>query len=230
MTRRRTAAVTRRGTATETRRGTAAETRRRTAAATLAGLLSLTACGIQGSDVVEAGGAATVLVAPNPESRMLLYFVGPDGRSRPVARDVGFGGPEPTSASDNETDTHDPYDGFGPGYEVDHAVLRQSRVVSNKVLAALLAGPNQAEAAAGLTTALPHGAGVPHVQVEKSGGAQDRRLLRLRAPFTVTDLPATAVRQLVCTTAYAEDRMGLAEVAVTGPDGALPPTTCADTL
>ncbi|MFI6418175.1 hypothetical protein ACIBG6_12340 [Streptomyces sp. NPDC050842] len=221
MTRRRPAAGPRRP---------AAVTRRRAAAAALAGLLSLTACGIQGSDVVEAGGAATVLVAPNPESRMLLYFVGPDGRSMPVARDVGFGGPETTFASGHPGDDQVPYDGFGPGYEVDEAVLRASRVVSDKVLAALLAGPNQAEAAAGLTTALPRGAGVPHVQVEKSGGTQGRRLLRLRAPFKVTDLPATAVRQLVCTTAYAEDRLGLAEVAVTGADGALPPTTCGDTL
>ncbi|WP_329623683.1 hypothetical protein OG357_27410 [Streptomyces sp. NBC_01255] len=220
-----------RRTATVTRRRTAAVTRRRAAAAAaLAGLLSLTACGIQGTDVVEAGGAATVLVAPNPESRMVLYFVGPDGRSMPVARDVGFGGPETTFAADHPGDGRVPYEGFGPGYEVDRADLSGAGVAGDKVLAALLAGPNPAEAAAGLTTALPHGAGVPHVQVEKSGGTLGRRLLRLRAPFKVTDLPATAVRQLVCTAAYAEDRVGLAEVAVTGPDGALPPTTCGDTL
>ncbi|MDV5145330.1 hypothetical protein R1T08_14170 [Streptomyces sp. SBC-4] len=214
-----------------TRRGTAAVTRRRAAAAAaaLAGLLSLTACGIQGTDVVEAGGAPTVLVAPNPESRMLLYFVGPDGHSMPVARDVGFGGPETTFAADDPGDGRVVHDEFGQGYEVDEAVLRRSRV-SNKVLAALIAGPNQAEAAAGLTTSLPHGAGVPYILVEKSGGTLGRRLLRVRAPFKVADLPATAVRQLVCTTAYAEDRDGLVEVAVTGPDGALPPTTCSDTL
>lgn len=226
----RTAVVTRRRAAAGSRRPAAVTRRRAAAAAALAGLLSLTACGIQGSDVVEAGGAATVLVAPNPESRMVLYFVGPDGRSMPVARDVGFGGPETTFASDHPGDDRVPYDGFGSGYEVDEAVLRGSRVAGNKVLAALLAGPNQAEAAAGLTTALPHVAGVPHVQVEKSGGTQGRRLLRLRTPFEVTELPATAVRQLVCTTAYAEDRLGLVEVAVTGADGALPPTTCGDTL
>ena len=190
-------------------------TRRRAVVAALAGLLPLAACGIQGTDVVEAGGAATVLVAPNPESRMVLYFVGPDGRSMPVARDVGFGGPEPTP---------------DPTFEADDKSLQRESLVSAKVLSALLAGPNGAETAAGLTTALPHGAGAPHVQEEATGGTLGRRLLRVRAPFTVTGLPATAVRQLVCTTAYAEDRVGLVEVAVTGPDGALPPATCDDTL
>ncbi|GEB58955.1 hypothetical protein [Streptomyces gardneri] len=214
-----------------TRHRTADVTRRRVAAAALAGLLSLTACGIQGTDVVEAGGAPTVLVAPNPESRMLLYFVGPDGRSVPVARDVGFGAPETTFAADPPGDDRVPYDGFGSGYDIDEKALSRWRAENDKVLAALVAGPNKAEAAAGLTTALPHGAGVPHIQEEKvSGGQQGRRLLRLRTPFKVTDLPPEAVRQLVCTTVYAKDPIGGAEVTVTGPDGSLTPTTCADTL
>ncbi|MER5712044.1 hypothetical protein AB0B13_20195 [Streptomyces sp. NPDC042898] len=214
-----------------TRHRTAGVTRRRVAAAALAGLLSLTACGIQGTDVVEAGGAPTVLVAPNPESRMLLYFVGPDGRSVPVARDVVFGSPEATFAADHPEDDRVPYDGFGSGYDIDEKALSRWHAANDKVLAALLAGPNKAEAAAGLTTALPQGPGVPHIQEEKvAGGPQGRRLLRLRTPFEVTDLPPEAVRQLVCTTVYARDRLGLAEVTVTGPDGSLTPTTCADTL
>ncbi|ALO08080.1 hypothetical protein AQF52_2485 [Streptomyces venezuelae] len=213
------------------RRPAAAVTRRRAAAAALAGLLPLVAaCGIQGTDVVEAGGAPTVLIAPNPESRMLLYFVGPDGRSMPVARDVGFAVPETTFAPDHPEDSRVPSDGFGSGYDIDEKALRRWHTANDKVLAMLLAGPNEAEAAAGLTTALPHGAGVPHIQEEKvSGGQQGRRLLRLRTPFKVTDLPPEAVRQLVCTTVYARDRLGLAEVTVTGPDGSLTPTTCEDT-
>ncbi|MFD8972152.1 hypothetical protein [Streptomyces sp. NPDC059593] len=214
-----------------TRHRTAGVTRRRVAGAALAGLLSLTACGIQGTDVVEAGGAPTVLVAPNPESRMLLYFVGPDGRSMPVARDVGFGVPETTFAADHPEDGRAPYDGFGSGYEIDEKALSRWHAANDKVLAALIAGPNRAEAAAGLTTALPRGAGVPHIEEEKAvGGPQGRRLLRLRTPFKVTDLPPEAVRQLVCTSVYARDPLGGAEVAVTGPDGSLTPTTCEDTL
>ncbi|MFE7549752.1 hypothetical protein [Streptomyces gardneri] len=213
------------------RRPAAAATRRRAAAAALAGLLPLAAaCGIQGTDVVEAGGAPTVLIAPNPESRMVLYFVGPDGRSMPVARDVGFAAPETTFAADHPEDSR-VVDGFGSGYDIDEKALSRWHAANDKVLAALLAGPNETEAAAGLTTALPHGAGVPHIQEEKvSGGPQSRRLLRLRTPFKVTDLPPEAVRQLVCTTVYARDRRGSAEVTVTGPDGSLTPTTCADTL
>ncbi|MGW6390173.1 hypothetical protein ACWFR1_06615 [Streptomyces sp. NPDC055103] len=197
-------------------------TRRRVAAAAvaaLAGLLPLAACGIQGTDVVEAGGAATVLVAPNPEARMVLYFVGPDGRSMPVVRDVGFGDPEaPFPTGEPEGDHEDG----------DRAMSRL-RDADDKVLAALLAGPNSTEAAAGLTTALPLGAGIPRIKQEKAGGAQSRLQLRLQVPFDVTGLSAEAVRQLVCTVAYARDRVGLVEVAVTGPDGTLPAATCADT-
>ncbi|MEU3687547.1 hypothetical protein [Streptomyces narbonensis] len=210
------------------RRVASAATRRlprRAAAAALAGLLPLVAaCGIQGSDVVEAGGAPTVLVAPNPESRMLLYFVGPDGRSMPVARDVGFGGPDNPFGPDYSTGTGAD-DRTGAA---DKALLGEARVTADKTLSALLAGPKEDEAAAGLTTALPHGAGAPHVTEEKNGGSQGRRLLRVRAPFKVTVLTEAAVRQLVCTTAYAQDRLGLVEVAVTGPDGALPTATCDD--
>lgn len=198
------------------------------AAVALAALLPLAACGVRGTDVVEAGGAATVVVGPIPETRMLLYFVGPDGRPMPVAREVGYSSPDPTSESGDPESGRTPYDGFGPGYEIDEKDLHRSRVVTVKVLAALLAGPNEAEAAAGLATALPRGTESPHVQEEKAGGTDGRRLLRVRAPFSVTDLPEAAVHQLVCTTAYAEDRAGRAQIALTGPDGTLPPAVCDD--
>ncbi|MEU7068668.1 hypothetical protein AB0B30_02485 [Streptomyces narbonensis] len=229
MTRRAAAAATRRPprrvAAAALRRRATVATGRRAAAAALAGFLPLVAaCGIQGSDVVEAGGAPTVLVAPNPESRMMLYFVGPDGRSMPVARDVGFGSSDSPFGPDYER-------GSGGGRETeapDRALLSGGRTAGDKVLAALLAGPNDAETAAGLTTGLPPGLGAPHVTEDKPAGTEGRRLLRARAPFAVTGLSETAVRQLVCTTAYAQDRLGLAEVVLMGPDGALPAATCDD--
>ncbi|CAM5568762.1 hypothetical protein [Streptomyces narbonensis] len=217
--------MTRRSAAAALRRRAAAATGRRAAAVALAGLLPLVAaCGIQGSDVVEAGGAPTVLVAPNPESRMMLYFVGPDGRSMPVARDVGFG------SSDNPFGP-DYVLGSGDGHETappDKALLAERGAAGDKALAALLAGPNDAETAAGLTTGLPSGLAAPHVTEDKPAGTEGRRLLRARAPFPVTGLSETAVRQLVCTTVYAQDRFGLAEVVLIGPDGALPAATCDD--
>ncbi|MGW0116935.1 hypothetical protein [Streptomyces sp. NPDC003327] len=205
--------------------------RRRAAAAlpgllAAAGLLPLTACGIQQSDVVEAGGAPTVAVAPIPESRMILYFLGPDGRSMPVAREVGVGVADPTHPGDGTGAARLPYDGFGTGYEIRAEDLRGTRVVTDKVLGALLHGPGDTEAAAGLTTALPASRGLLHVQEEKQGGTEGRRLFRVRAPFPVTGLREPAVQQLVCTTAYAEDPAGRAEVTLTGPDGTLPAERC----
>ncbi|MFB7589426.1 hypothetical protein [Streptomyces sp. NPDC056169] len=205
-------------------------TRRRpglAALAALAGLLPLAGCGIQGTDVVEAGAAATVLVAPNPGSRMVLYFVGPDGRSMPVARDVGFGSPDSTGEADLSGNARGHADGSGTGADQK---IPGAHMPGTKVLSALLAGPSGAEAAAGLTTALPRGVGAPQVQVERPAGSQAGRLLRLRAPFKVTDLPPAAVRQLVCTAGYADDPEGRTEVAVAGLDGFLAPATCAETL
>ncbi|KQX53102.1 MULTISPECIES: hypothetical protein [unclassified Streptomyces] len=205
--------------------------RRRPAAALLALLtLTATACGIQESDVVEAGGAATVAVAPIPEYRTVLYFLGPDGRSMPVARELS--GPVPVATN--------PSDGTGTGEALHEEVtpedkaagigLRPGEVATDMVLAMLLAGPVAAEATAGITTALPDGAtaGGLHVTPDPSGPTSGRRLLRLRAPFPVMELSESAVRQLVCTTAYAEHPAGLVDVSVTGPDGALPVARCDD--
>ncbi|MEU5216417.1 hypothetical protein AB0G79_09460 [Streptomyces sp. NPDC020807] len=190
--------------------------RRARVTASLCGLLlPLTACGIQGTDVVEAGGAATAGVNI-PDEWPLLYFVGPDGTSMPVVRGGGLpfdGSGEVRSGPGLADPTRTDPSGHGP-------------VATDKVLAALLAGPRPDEVTAGLTTALPRGAGSPHVSEDESGGTDDRRLLLLRAPFPVTGLSAAAVRQLVCTTVHAEDGTGRAEVTVTGPDGALPTATC----
>ncbi|MER5207930.1 hypothetical protein [Streptomyces sp. NPDC002825] len=198
--------------------------RRTAAAAALLGVVSLAACGIQQSDVVEAGGAATVAVNPPPEFRMVLYFLGPDGRPTPVARDDGRLFPDPSSAagvSESEEDRKT-------------QALRESHgtsVATDKVLAALLAGPADADRAAGLTTGLP-AAGTsgfaPHAEpIEEAGvTAEGRRILRVRTSFPVMNLSDAAVQQLVCTVAYAEDGGGMAEVTLAGEDGTLPATRC----
>ncbi|WP_411073569.1 hypothetical protein [Streptomyces sp. cmx-4-7] len=199
---------------------------RRRATTAAAVLLALTGCGIQETDVVEAGGAATVIVQPVPEERMTLYFVGPEGRMMPMVRDLGHPEPATThSATAHPADDPVPYDEFGPEYEISAEALRRERLTVDKALAALLSGPRTEEAAVGATTALP-GGGTRAPRVETDPGGPPDPALRLRAPFPVKGLPETAVRQLVCTAAYAEHPAGRAEVTVLGPDGTLPATRC----
>ncbi|MFF4171867.1 hypothetical protein [Streptomyces sp. NPDC001744] len=197
--------------------------RRRTAAALLSGLAALVAlagCGIRESDVVEAGGAATVIVGPVPEDRMVLYFLGPDGRTMPVVRDVGRSGLPPVGPGDGRAR----YDRSGPGYEGPTASPGPGRILTDKTLAALLAGPRDTETAAGVTTALPGGGTrAPRVEADPAGSASARLL---RTPFAVRGLSEGAVLQLVCTTAYAEHPAGRIEVTVSGPDGTLPAARC----
>ncbi|MFE6458592.1 hypothetical protein ACFVP0_14195 [Streptomyces cinereoruber] len=208
---------------------------RRRAAAAAAVLLALAAggCGIRETDVVEAGGAATVVVQPVPEERMTLYFLGPDGGMLPVVRDVGphAPSPSPTRTADGSGTDRTPYDGFGPEYEISTGAPAHGRIPTGKVLAALLAGPTEAERAAGATTALPGAADwTTHVEAARAGTdpAGSVPVLGLRAPFPVRDLPETAVRQLVCTAAHAEHLADRAEVTLTGPDGTLPAGRCDD--
>ncbi|MDX2297895.1 MULTISPECIES: hypothetical protein [Streptomyces] len=194
--------------------------RRAGLAALLAAALPLLGgCGIQGSDVVEAGEAPTVNVQPVPEGRMLLYFLGPDGELMPVARDVGLSFvPVPET-------THP---GSEQGSEPDHIARREidlshpnvRGLATVKVLSALLAGPGGAELQAGLTTELPASREPIRVESEDAGG------IRLQTPYLVQELSERAVAQLVCTAAFAVDRAGAREVTVAGPDGTLPPTAC----
>ncbi|MFH8724429.1 hypothetical protein [Streptomyces termitum] len=189
-----------------------------------AGLLALAGCGIRGSDVVEAGGAPTVVVAPFPESRLLLYFLGPDGRLMPVSRDVGR--PVPTRSGpggdpDAATGETVPFEGFGPGYEIDAGHPYAAGIAPAKALAALFAGPGPAERAAGLTTGLPPD-GLRAAQVRTDGPDG----LLIRVGFPVRPLPSGALGQLVCTMAFSVDRSGTARVTVTGTDGSLPAASC----
>lgn len=210
--------------------------RRRTRAAATALLagLALAGCGVQGSDVVEAGEAPDVIVRPNPESRMLLFFLGPDGELMPVSRGVGFPYvpvPERTEAgggtgSESEGGTEGgsgaltEADRIASGFGVDAGHPYAPGLAAVKVLAALLTGPGGADREAGLTTELPETRELIRVESDGSDG------IRLLTPFLTQELSEAAAAQLVCTAAYAVDRRGTSTVTVAGPDGTLPATTC----
>ncbi|WP_188267175.1 MULTISPECIES: hypothetical protein [unclassified Streptomyces] len=183
----------------------------RRAAGVLFTLAALGGCGIQESDVVEAGGAATVFVRPGPEERAVLYFLGPDGRSMPVARDIHAPGAPAGAYADT--------DGF-PASDPGRSPIRAD---TDKLLAALLSGPLPSEAARGITTDLPDtSTGFPHVQRDPKG-AEDtesgRRRINIVVKLHVRKLSEAAVRQLVCTVAYAEHPAGLVDVTLLGIDG-----------
>ncbi|WP_370412522.1 hypothetical protein [Streptomyces fradiae] len=186
----------------------------------LACLPVLAGCGIQGSDVVEAGGPAPVTVQPTASPRVVLFFTGKDGRLMMVLRSVGFL-PGAESSADSGT-------GTAAGHAVDPTFPADGsdRIATDKVLTALLEGPAAEERAAGLTTRLSfHGRGEPHVTLPVPDGP---RQLNLRVGVRVRDLDPVAVQQLVCTAAYAEaEKYGTGiPVVVSGTDGALPATSC----
>ncbi|MFE5616373.1 hypothetical protein [Streptomyces sp. NPDC056470] len=175
-------------------------------AALLTGALALTGCGIQQSDVVEAGGPATIAVAPGEVGRLLLFYVDVDGRLTPAAR---------------------PLDPRLMLREQAHP--RGLGVAAPPALAALLRGPNADERAAGLSTRLPEqawatGDGGPLVNVEIDEDGERR--LRVSVDFPLGDLDGAAARQLVCTAAYAEETDGRIAVVLSGPGGVRPAETC----
>ncbi|MEU6986183.1 hypothetical protein ABZ946_22535 [Streptomyces sp. NPDC046324] len=185
-------------------------------AALLAGGLALTGCGIQQSDVVEAGGPATVAVAPGEGSRLLLFYVDVDGRLTPAARPM-----EPPFDYDYQS-----VPGQGPlTYPIG------TGAIASKALAALLRGPNAAERAAGLASRLPEpgrwadGKAGPLVNVEGEDGDEEPTL-RVSLDFPLGDLDGTAVRQLVCTAAYAEETDARIAVVLSGPGGTRPAERC----
>ncbi|MEU8760617.1 hypothetical protein [Streptomyces sp. NPDC048659] len=179
----------------------------RPAAAALA-LLALAGCGIQESDVVEAGGGAPVTVNPTGNPRMLLFFVGREGRLMPVARDLSF-----SRIID-----------AGTGTEITSPPTH--RIATDKVLAALLDGPDTTEREAGLTSRIElDGATMPHVVRQTDATWRPALSIRL-GKVRVGDLDPVAVRQIVCTASYAEDLGRAAEVVLAGEDGPLPATRC----
>ncbi|CAL9407697.1 hypothetical protein [Streptomyces pilosus] len=184
-----------------------ARTRRRAAvAAVLAAAVPLLgACGIRATDVVEAGGPASVQAFLDLDSEMLLFFRAPDGGLSPVIRPA-----EPSA-------------GFGDAYvSGSDSADTAGPVPTEEVVAALLAGPDEEDRAAGLGTALPAVRPGGNVAVEPSpdGGVSTR------LPLALKDLDSTALRQLTCTIAYSRDADGQVLVRLEGRDGASHSDTC----
>lgn len=189
-----------------------ARTRRRAAAlavAVAAAVPLLGGCGIPETDVIEAGGPASVDAFLNRDFDMLLFFRAPDGGLSPVIR------------------TTEPSAGFGAGAEQlgsadQSAGETAGPVPTEKVVAALLNGPREEDRAAGLGTALPAARRGGTVEIEAS--SPDRVTIRL--PLALKGLDSTALRQLTCTVAYSHAADGRALVELTGQDGTSRSGTC----
>ncbi|MEV7884938.1 hypothetical protein ACWD3I_08220 [Streptomyces sp. NPDC002817] len=185
--------------------------RRRVSAVALAvaaGVPLLGGCGIQETDVIEAGGPASVQAFLNREDDMLLFFRSPDGGLSPVIRSAG---PETVSGEGSavHTTTAGDQDATQP-------------VPTEKVVSALLAGPADEDRAAGLTTALP--AARPGGTVKVDASLSGRVTTRL--PLALEGLDTIALRQLTCTIAYSQDADGRIVVELRGQDGASRSGTC----
>ncbi|MFH8760399.1 hypothetical protein [Streptomyces atroolivaceus] len=175
--------------------------RLRTVAVFAAGL-PLTACGIQETDVIGAGSAVTVDVLPAREVRMLLFFLSPAGVLMPVPRSVG--------ESEFAGEQHGPDSGEDGG-----------RPATEKTIAALLAGPNEAEKRAGLVNEASLPALDAPAKTRTSVNGVD---VILAAPLAGLTRPAEW--QLICTVAYAESAEGTPMVTLRGTDGTRAPARC----
>ncbi|AIS01648.1 hypothetical protein [Streptomyces glaucescens] len=167
----------------------------------VAAALLLGGCGIQETDVIEAGGPASVQAFVNPGYDALLFFRAPDGALSPVSRSV-------TESS-----------GFGAGYEEPDGPTEP--VSTEQAIAALLSGPGPAERSAGLGTSLPR-VTAGGVGVVTSPDAD----VTVSLPLALGGLDGTALRQLVCTAAYSQDRDGRTTVRMVGKDGVTATGTC----
>ncbi|MCX5204237.1 hypothetical protein OG897_22645 [Streptomyces sp. NBC_00237] len=167
------------------------------AAGPLAALL-LAGCGIRETDVIEAGGPATVGYIANPDIDSLLFFRLPHGDVVPVVRTLGS------------------YEGVGH---------EPRRPTPEKVMAALLSGPLAEEKAAGLSSALPPvTAGGARLLEPLEAPVPGEVTMQL--PLAVRPLDATAVRQLICTVAFLQDPGGGSPVRLRGTDGGTKSGTC----
>ncbi|SDO03844.1 hypothetical protein SAMN04487981_10832 [Streptomyces sp. cf386] len=165
-------------------------------------------CGIQETDVIEAGGPASFQAFFDRDYEMLLFFRSPDGQLTPVIRST------------------EPPAGFGDGYSESGSGDQNSDdpagpVPTEKVVLALLGGPQQKDRAAGLTTALPTARPGAAVKVERASGKVTTRL-----PLALEGLSSTALRQLTCTIAYSQEADGQVVVHLMGQDGASRSGTC----
>ncbi|MFD5842380.1 hypothetical protein [Streptomyces chartreusis] len=165
----------------------------------------LGACGIRGTDVIEAGGPASFQAFLNRDSDMLLFFRAPDGNLAPVIRTV-----------ESSTEFGDGYSESGSGDAAEDAIPTE------KVVLALLSGPRTEDRAAGLTSTLPTPRRGTTIELDRS---RDDRI-KAGLPFALAPLDSTAVRQLTCTIAYSEEADGEILVELTGQDGTSKSGTC----
>lgn len=170
-------------------------------AALLAAWLPLAACGIQETDVIAAGGAATIDVLPARQVRMLLFF-SHDSVLMPVPRTVGeseFTGDEMGQDSSGEA----------------------ARPPTEKTMTALLVSPNEAEKLAGMVNEASLPAPGTQATTEVTDDGVD---VTLEAPLDGLTRPAEL--QLVCTVAFAESTDGTVTVTLRGTDGTRTPMRC----
>ncbi|MFI1223797.1 MULTISPECIES: hypothetical protein [unclassified Streptomyces] len=183
--------------------------RRAAALAAAAVVPLLGGCGIQETDVIEAGGPATVEAFFNRNDDMILFFRAPTGGLNPVIRSAR------------------PSPGFGEGYDEVGSEDRKSGdqagpVSTEQAVLALLGGTAKEDRAVGLSTALP--AARPGAAVELAVAPDGTVTLRL--PFALKPLEPTALRQLTCTVAYSQEADGQVVVELEGEDGASSSDTC----
>jgi hypothetical protein len=95
-------------------------------------------------------------------------------------------------------------------------------VPTSRAVAELLAGPRASERKTGLVDGLPDlpFEGVARAEPHPEGGVE------VTLPIPVGELDGLAVRQLVCTAAFAEDANGRTPVRLRGTDTALEPAVC----
>ncbi|WP_405907487.1 hypothetical protein [Streptomyces sp. NBC_00828] len=167
----------------------------------------LAGCGIQETDVIEAGGPASFQAFFDREYEMLLFFRSPDGGLSPVIRSTGS--PAGSSA-----------EFFG--YELPGSEDTAGPVTTDQVVLALLDGPRAEDRTAGLSTALPAARPGGTVEVEPAPGGR----VTTHLPFPLKGLNTTALRQLTCTIAYSQDPDGQVVVELTGQDGTSRSGTC----
>ncbi|MFH8797212.1 hypothetical protein [Streptomyces sp. NPDC017941] len=162
----------------------------------------LTGCGIQETEVVEAGRPAFGDLLPPRETRLLLFFFSPDGELLPVPRIVDV-----------------PWRSGGPPSDSEELDATLSPL---KAVTAQLEGPSKAERRAGLRNdpSLPRAASTAQRVVEGRATVEVKLNLRVRR------LTAAARDQLVCTAAYAAHAQGAPPVSLVGQDERLAPARC----
>ncbi|MFI5808242.1 hypothetical protein [Streptomyces sp. NPDC051561] len=191
--------------------------RRAPGVALTAAVLVLTGCGIQETDVVEAGAPATADAFYNDESDILLFFRSPDGRVTPVIRTNQLGKP---GAPDSLLETEQERGGATTEQKRGGGSVKEARM--ERAVKFLLSGPGREDRAAGLTTALPAARAGGTLRVQYGTGG----VIIARLPLALRELDSTALRQLTCTVAYREDWDGQATVELTGQDGVVRSGTC----